>query len=73
MGLPLLLCLSSCNAVLLGDSHADQFIVAVGPDGVETVTELSAEPPPKLVPLLLVGVCMISGILAQVIEGLSIL
>jgi hypothetical protein len=37
------------------------------------VAELSAEPPPEPVPLLLVGVCMISGILAQVIEGLSIL
>jgi hypothetical protein len=37
------------------------------------VTELSAEPPPEPVPLLLVGICMIFGILAQVIEGLSIL
>jgi hypothetical protein len=35
--------------------------------------ELSAEPPPEPVPLLLIDVCMISGILAQVIEGLSIL
>jgi hypothetical protein len=42
--LPLLFCLSSCNAVLLGDSHVDQLIVVVGPDGVETFTELSAEP-----------------------------
>jgi hypothetical protein len=48
-------------------------IIVVGPDGVETVTELSAEPPPEPVPLLLVRVCMIPSILAQVIKGLSIL
>jgi hypothetical protein len=35
--------------------------------------ELSAEPPPESVSLLLVRVCMIPSILAQVIEGLSIL
>jgi hypothetical protein len=63
-GLPLLLYLTSCDTVLLGDGHVDQLIIAVGPDGVETVTELSAEPPPKPVSLLLVRVCMISSILA---------
>jgi hypothetical protein len=73
MGLPLLFCLSSCNAVLLGDSHVDQLIVAVGPDGVETVTELSAEPPPEPVSLLLIRICVISSILAQVIKSLGIL
>jgi hypothetical protein len=69
----LLFCLSSCNAVLLGDSHVDQLIVTVGPDGVETVTELSAEPPPEPVSLLLICICVIPGILAQVIKGLGIL
>jgi hypothetical protein len=73
MGLPLLLCLSSCNAVLLGDSHVDQLVVAVGPDCVETIPELSAEPPSESVPLLLICICMISRILAQVIKGLGIL
>jgi hypothetical protein len=63
----------SCDTVLLGDGHVDQLIIAVGPDGVETVTELSAEPPPEPVSLLLVRVCMIPGILAQVIKSLSIL
>jgi hypothetical protein len=71
--LPLLFYLSSCNAVLLGDSHVDQLIVAVGPDGVETITELSAEPPPEPVSLLLIRVCVISSILAQVIKSLGIL
>jgi hypothetical protein len=73
MGLPLLFCLLSCNAVLLGDSHVDQLIVTVGPNGVETITELSAEPPPEPVALLLIRICMISSILAQVIKSLSIL
>ena len=72
-GLPLLLCLTSGDTVLLGDGHVDQLIIAVGPDGVETVTELSAKPPLEPVPLLLIRICMIPGILAQVIEGLSIL
>jgi hypothetical protein len=57
----------------LRDGHVDQLIIAVGPDGVETVTELSVEPPPEPVSLLLVRICMIPDILAQVIEGLSIL
>jgi hypothetical protein len=35
--------------------------------------ELSTEAPPEHVPLLLISVCMISCILAQVIEGLSVL
>jgi hypothetical protein len=65
--------LITLDTVLLGDGHVDQLIIAVGPDGVETVTELSAEPPSEPVPLLLICVCVISGILAQVIEGLSIL
>jgi hypothetical protein len=72
-GLPLLFCLSGCDAILLGDSHVDQLIVAVGSDGVETVTELSADPPPEPVSLLLIRICMISSILAQVIKSLSIL
>jgi hypothetical protein len=57
----------------LGDSHVDQLIVAVGPDGVETITELSAEPPPEPVSLLLICICMVSRILAQVIKSLGIL
>src|SRR5688572_6221812 len=68
-----LFCLSSCNAALLGDSHVDQLIVAVGPDGVETVTELSAEPPPEPVSLLLICIRVVSHILAQVIKSLGIL
>ena len=56
-----------------GDSHVDQLIVTVGPDGVETITELSAEPPPEPVSLLLIRICVISSILAQVIKSLGIL
>jgi hypothetical protein len=63
----------SCDTIFLGDGHVDQLIIAVGPDGVETVTELSAEPPPEPVSLLLIRICMISSILAHVIKSLSIL
>jgi hypothetical protein len=73
MGLPFLLYVSSCNAVLLGDSHVNQLIVTVGPDGVETIMELSVEPPPEPVSLLLIRVCVIPSILAQVIKSLGIL
>jgi hypothetical protein len=65
--------LTGCDAVLLRNGHVDQFIVTVGPEGVETVAELSAEPSPESVPFLLIRVCVVSGILTQVIEGLSIL
>jgi hypothetical protein len=61
----------SGDTVLLRNGQVDQLIVAVGLDGVEAVMELSAEPPSEPVPLLLVRVCVISDILAQVIEGLS--
>jgi hypothetical protein len=38
-------------------------MIAVGPDCVETVAELSAETPLEPVPLLLISVCVVSSIL----------
>jgi hypothetical protein len=35
--------------------------------------ELSAEAPPEPVPLLLINVCVVSDVLTQVIEGMSVL
>ncbi len=64
--LPLLLCPVSNNAILLGDGNVDQLIEVISPDSVETVTELSAEPPPEPVSLLLIRIRVISSILAQV-------
>jgi hypothetical protein len=48
----------------LGDGQVDQFIVVVGLDGVKALMELCVESPPKAVSLFLIGVCMISSILA---------
>jgi hypothetical protein len=72
-GLHLLLCLASCDAILLRDGQVDQLVVAVGPDCVETVVELSVEAPPKPVSLLLISVSMVACILTQVIESLGVL
>jgi hypothetical protein len=45
----------------------------VGPDSVETVTELSVEASPKPVSLLLISVSMVAFVLTQVIESLGVL
>jgi hypothetical protein len=71
--LSLLLCLVSYNTILLGDGQVDQLIEAISPDSVETLTQLGVETPTEAVSLLLIGINMISCVLAQVVEGLSIL
>jgi hypothetical protein len=71
--LSLLLCPVSYNTILLGDGQVDQLIEAISPDRVEMLTQLSIETPAKAVSLLLIGISMITCVLAQVIEGLSVL
>ena len=71
--LSLLLCPVSNNTILLGDGHIDQLIEAISPDSVETLTQLGVETSAETVSLLLIRICMITCILAQVVEGLSIL
>jgi hypothetical protein len=71
--LPLLLCPVSYNTILLGDGQVDQLIEAISPDSVETLTQLGVETPAEAVSLLLIGINMITCVLAQVVEGLSIL
>jgi hypothetical protein len=71
--LSLLLCLVSYNAILLGDGQVDQLIGAISPDSVETLTQLGVETPAEAVSLLLIEISMITCVLAQVVEGLSIL
>jgi hypothetical protein len=71
--LPLLLCLVSYNTVLLGDGQVDQLIEAISPDSVETFPQLGVATPAEATSLLLVRISMITCILAQVVEGLSIL
>jgi hypothetical protein len=71
--LSLLLCPVRYNTILLGDGQVDQLIEAISPDSVETLTQLGIETPAEAVSLLLIGISMISCVLAQVVEGLSIL
>jgi hypothetical protein len=63
----------SYNTVLLGDGQVDQLIEAIGSDSVEMFPQLSVETPAEAVSLLLVGISMITCILAQVVKGLSVL
>ena len=62
----------SYNTVLLGDGQVDQLIEAISPDSVETFPQLGVETPAEAVSLL-IGISMISRVLAQVVEGLGIL
>jgi hypothetical protein len=71
--LSLLLCLVSYNTILLGDGQVDQLIEAISPDSVEMFPQLGIETPTEAVSLLLVRISMITCILAQVVEGLSVL
>jgi hypothetical protein len=63
----------SYNTVLLGDSQVDQLIEAISPDSVKAFSQLSIETPAEAVSVLLIRISMISCILAQVIEVLSVL
>jgi hypothetical protein len=71
--LSLLLCLVSYNTVLLGDGQVDQLIEAICPDSVKTFSQLGVETPAEAVSLLLIRISMVTYILAQVVEGLSVL
>jgi hypothetical protein len=71
--LPLLLSPVSYNKVLPGDGQVDQLIEAISPDSVETFPQLGVETPAEAVSLLLIRINMVTCILAQVFEGLSIL
>jgi hypothetical protein len=71
--LSLLLCPVSYNTIPLGDSQVDQLVEAIIPDSVETLTQLGVETPAEVVSLLLIGISMITCVLAKVVEGLSIL
>jgi hypothetical protein len=71
--LSLLLCPVSYNTILLGDGQVEQLIEAISPDSVETFPQLGIETPAEAVSLLLIRISMITCILAQVVEGLSVL
>jgi hypothetical protein len=61
------------NTVLLGDGQVDQLIEAISPDSVETLPQHGIKTPAEAVSLLLIRISMITCVLAQVIESLSIL
>jgi 2-keto-3-deoxy-6-phosphogluconate aldolase len=63
----------SYNAILLGDGQVDQLIEAISMDSVEMLTQLGVETPAEAVSLLFIGISMITCVMAQVVEGLSIL
>jgi hypothetical protein len=71
--LSLLLCPVSYNTVFLGDGQVDQLIEAISPDSVETFPQFGVETPAEAVSLLLVRINMITCVLAQLVEGLSVL
>jgi hypothetical protein len=71
--LSLLLCPVSYNAILLGDGQIDQLIEAISPDSVELFPQLGVETPAVAVSLLLIRISMVTCILAQVVEDLSVL
>jgi hypothetical protein len=71
--LSLLLCPVSYNTVLLGDGQVDQLIEAISPDSVEMFPQLGVETPAEAVSLVLIRISMITSILAQVVERLSVL
>jgi hypothetical protein len=62
--LSFLLCPVSYNTILLGDGQVDQLIEAICPDSVETLTQLGVETPAEAVSLLLIGISMITCVLA---------
>ena len=62
-----------CNAVILGNGHINQLIKTIGADKVETFPELGIKTTTKVILLLGIRVCMMTGILAQMIKDLCIL
>ena len=62
-----------CNAIVLSNGHIYQLIITIGADKVETLLELGVETMSESIPLLGISVCMMTGILTQVIEDLYIL
>ena len=62
-----------CNAIVLSDGHIYQLIKTIGVDKVETLLELGVKTTTETILLLGIAICMMTGILAQVIEDLCVL
>ena len=62
-----------CNAIVLGDGHIYQLIKTVGANKVKTLLELGIKTTTETILLLGIRVCMMIGVLAQMIKDLCIL
>ena len=63
----------SHDTILLSYCHIHQLIIGINLNKVETFLQLSIKSPTEAITLLSVGISVITRILAQLIEGLSIL
>ena len=70
--LPLLLSTMRCNAIVLSDGHIYQLIKTIRANKVETLLKLGVKTTAETILLLGIGVYMMTRVLAQVIEDLSI-
>ena len=57
-----------CNAIILSDGHIHQIIKTVGANKVKTLLELGVKTTTETILLLGITVCMMTSVLAQVIE-----
>ena len=62
-----------CNAIVLSDGHIYQLVKTVGANKVKTFLELGVKTSMETILLPGITVCMMTGVLAQVIEDLCIL
>jgi hypothetical protein len=57
----------------LSNGHIDQLVESVYPHKIQLFSELGAQATTEMIPLLGIGVCMITRIPTQVIEDLCVL
>ena len=61
------------DTIFLSNGHIDQLIISIWLNQVQVFLELGVKATTKTIALLGVNICMMAGILAQMIEGLCIL
>ena len=65
--------MTSAYTIILSDGHIHQLIKTVGADKIETLLELGVKTTAETILLLGIAVCMMTDILAQVIEDMCVL
>jgi uncharacterized protein (DUF486 family) len=63
----------SYNTVFLSYGKVEKFIEAVSTNNVVALTKLGVESCAEMISLLLIWICMITSILAHVVDGMGIL